>query len=382
MVGSVRAITVAAPWIACCIASALGAASLGGCYLSHEIVVDAGPVDARPPADAPGLDARDADAHVPLASCRGPIAGWTPTDAVIPGPWGRGIARVRDGQRTWIAAHSLDDGLVHLLDLDYEGALPSVGRDIPLEPAAGVPLAGAMDGARVAIAFASSSGGALLGVSIADPDGRRLADTLLMEPAAPSTLALRGSRLGLASGGGTAPFVSLIDASDGRVVGGDAFTGAAEVSVGLGRGLFSAIVTPAEGDSRLVGVDDLGTIDAGSIGVRLLAMTWDGTAVAGVEPDGAIVARVTALRIERFVPPTALGAISLAMRGGAPWIAAVGLDGDVWFVSEEGFVRRELPGIDVTFAVAAHASERHVGAFVLGDGTELRWVGWSCDPDR
>lgn len=373
----VRGITFAC--FVACIAS-----SIGGCYAAHERVADGGPVDARPvdarPEDARPVDARSDDARVPGGACDGPFREWTPNEVRLEGgPWGSGMARLRDRERTSLAVHSLADGLVHVLDFDESGAAPQVTRDLALTSARGVPLAGAVDGDRIAIAF--DDGGPSMRVDVFDPDGRPLFSMTLMQPPNRSSAVIRGSRVGIAvnAGRGFTAALLVIDASGGGIVGGADVDGTDDVSIGQGRGLFNALVTRSGGETHLFGVDERGVIDAASIGVRLVATSWDGTAAVGVDDEGALVVRRAASAIDRYAPPAPVGAPSLAMRGREAWLAGAAGPASVVFALDGEFERRLVAGARVVRAVVAHASDRHLGAFVLSDEDDLRWIGWSCE---
>nr|MDQ3032453.1 hypothetical protein [Myxococcota bacterium] len=67
------------------------------------------------------------------------------------------------------------------------------------------------------------------------------------------------------------------------------------------------------------------------------------------------------------------------MRGREAWLAGAAGPASVVFALDGDFERRLVIGARVVQAVAAHASERHLGAFVLSDGDDLRWIGWSCE---
>ncbi|MDQ3031323.1 MAG: hypothetical protein M3Y87_02830, partial [Myxococcota bacterium] len=288
---------------ACVVACATS--SIGGCYAAHERVADGGPIDARA-EDAPPVDARPDDARMPGGACDRPFREWTPSEVRLEGgPWGIGMARLRDGERTSLAVHSPADGRVHVLEFDESGAAPQVMRDLAIASARGVPLAGAMDDDRIAIVF--DDGGPVMRVDVLDPDGRSLFSMTLMQPPSRSSAVIRGSRVGVAvnanAGSGFPAALLVIDASGGGVVGGADVDGTDDVSIGQGRGLFSALVTRRGGETHLFGVDELGVIDAASIGVRLLATSWDGTAAVGIDDEGALVVRRSASAIERYAPP-------------------------------------------------------------------------------
>lgn len=369
----VRGITLACVGI-------VAASSIAGCWLAHGLE---GGVDGGPPRDSATVDAPvDADARTPGPTCDRPLDEWAETELRIEG-FGRGVARLRDGDRTWVGAYAPTDGLVHLVALDESRADPRIAMDLPLESARGVPVAGAMDEARVAIGLTSGDGG-VLEIAIVDPDGRPLLSTAVMAAPAGASMVIRGARLGVAAQGDDPFFpttLAVLDASGGDFFVLEGLDATDEVSIGLGRGLFSALVTRrGEGETRLFGVDERGVIDAGGIGVRLRSTTWDGAVALGVDEEGALVLRRSAARLERFVPPEPVGAPSLAMRAARAWVASPGAGPSAVFMTDEGrFLTREVRGAEVVQVALAHASARHRGAFVLSDGDDLRWIGWSCE---
>jgi hypothetical protein len=355
-------------------------ASAAGCYVARQDPLD-GAVDdgeAGTP-DAPRDGGPDA---VPLPTCRRSWREWSMDQEVYPGGWARGAARLRHGERTWLAVYSVDTGQTHLLDFAYTGRIPVVLRNLPA--GSGVPVAGAMDDARVVLAWVGLE--APLSIRILDPDARFLGELDPIVRGGRPTLSLRGTRAALAQseGMGVPSSVVVFDVSGAGVIGEAAFEEYEEVAVGHGLGLFYAIGTPPAGESELLGVDEAGVTRAGGIGARMLAVDWDGPVAAGFSAEGGIAVRRPRTAVEQFdlgEPFELRGArLSLATSAGELWFAIrIGdpprvLLGD----PRNGWI--SLPEEDLgggLVSLLAHADPTHRGAFVL-TARELRWIGFSC----
>lgn len=363
-----------------------------GCYASHTVVFDGGP---RP--DGPDTDARVGDGEADTAardggpdasderpSCARPFTEWgTFVERVLPGRWARGAARMRDGERTWLAVYSPETSQTHILEMSFDGQVPVIARNWPV--GAGVPIAAAMDSVHIAIALEGLETVPTV-LLIFDSGVRMLAMGLSMNGGGRATVALRSGRVALARAAAFGFFssVELFDTIDGRLVRGESFAEYSEVAVGLGLGLFNVLATPpGGGESELFGLDEAGLTNAGPIGRRMVAVEWDGLVAVGVDPDRhqLLIRRprvgVTVLpgapRITESAQP------SIATLGSEVWVAFWDSDtGRIGMTDGSNTFLHPLEGARPPIALFAHADATHRGVFVLTE-RDLRWVGVACD---
>lgn len=380
----VRAITV--------VLGVICASMCAGCYASDGRRSDASPIDVGTgdagvddagEIDAGRHDAAGLDAAVRLPSCDLPVRQWAETTTIYPGVYAPGAARLRFGQETWIAAATPGSRVEMLLFEDApdpESGGPGLVDVVRLAGSALGVWAGARDALRIAIVGSDElrvfdPSGALLAAGPVDPTPDRV------------TLALRETRVGMTQDrpGVTTAFV--LDASSGLTLSRTELEGFERAAVGLGRGLFQIVATPGEGESRLLGLDEGGVVDAAGLDAGLVAVSWDDSTALGLTREGDLMLRRPGSALERLAAGVSVVGdreTSVAIRGDA--IVAVhylveSLDEMVIVDAEGELPRRALPGGGLS-AVMAHASRRHRGVFVgLASRRAIVWVGWSCDPD-
>lgn len=346
----------------------LGAlACVPGCYRAHE----------RSELDA----AARPDAPLVLPRCGPDVREWAETTRAYEGAHDRGAVRLRFGTAFSIAASSPRGP--ELLTVSDGRSAPEVLLAQPIyDNHERVVIAGARSGERLYVVTARgrnlwrhrSTGGEWRSEAyVSEPTVGHTTAALLPEWMATS--------IERQPGPGDFRLDSEIDGGGGRA---GVLLMATHLSIGTIGDRFAVIIGLDEGESRIVYAsrphDE--PEDAGSIGVRLSLVTWDGEAAIGIADDGTLRVRRSDGTIALVATPASVPTVapSLHLDRDQIWVATEA-GGKIELWDERGLVgSRELAG-ERLHSVMAYASPHHRGAFVLVDSIPaLVWVGWSCAP--